>query len=95
MALDDTRMGEIVSLLEEVYDNEAEKADAVGMYNVRIKDAKNTLAEWAKNNEIEPGILLAIYDQYKKSRSGKIQWSEDDLTYSDLLFSVMEKAIAK
>lgn len=95
MALDDTRMNEMVALIEEIFDQERDKADAMGTYNQRIKDAKNTLEEWAKNNEIEPKNALGIYDQYKKARSGKITWTEEDQDYGDLLFNVMEKALAK
>ena len=95
MAIDDTRMGECVSLLEEIFDIEAEKQDAVGTFNVRITDAKNTLKQWGETNEIEPKNLLGIYDQYKTARNGRITWTAEDAEYSDLLYNVMEKALAK
>jgi hypothetical protein len=95
MALDDTRMNEIVQLLDEIYDCEVDKAEEIATHNVRIKDAKNTLEEWGKANEVDPKNLLGVYDQYKKARNGKIQWTEDDQEYGDLLFNVMEKALAK
>lgn len=95
MSLDDTRMGEVVALIEEIFDLEVEKAEAMGTHNARIRDAKNTLDDWAKNNDIEPKNLHGIYDQYKKARNGKVVWTQTDQDYGDLLFNVMEKALAK
>ncbi len=95
MALDETRMGEMIDLIEEIFEQEDAKADAVGTFNQRIKDAKNTLHQWALLNEIDPDNLNAVYDQYKKARTGKIKWSEEDQEYADLLFEVMERVNKK
>ena len=89
----DTEIDQVVNLMEEIFDNERDKAEAVATFNIRIKDAKDTLVSFAEEHDVDPKALMQIYDQYKKSRNGKITWTEEDQEYSGLLFEVMERAI--
>ena len=91
--LDDTRMNEIVELLKELHEQEEDKKDAMGTFATRIRDAKNTIVQWAKDNDVPPGDIMNIYKTFKSAKDGQITWTEEDSSYPDLLFALIEKAI--
>jgi len=93
MSLQADQLKELTGIFDNIWEEEQSLAAAQEISREIINEKKTELKAYAEKLELNPKMVLAVYDQYKKAQQGKIEIQagvDGHVSYEDLTFQVFE-----